>query len=419
MNASRRRFLRTLPPLGALAPTLLRALLPLPAAAQVAPTAAQVPDWDVPGGRFFTQTAPPDAPPDSGYPVLDREGVRLWSAYRALGGPALLGYPVSAEFEADGVPYQALQAGLLAWDHDAAHGFAVPLFGDPSDDEFEEWLAAQGLPRAADALRDAAPPSSSERLAWLTQDHLSAAYLADGEDAAALRYGLPMGEPERHGPYLAQRFEKAVLQLWLDEVPGQPQPGTISLVQVGDLLRARGGIPDDALAPRSAPAPRPRPEPVRPAPSAPTASTGAQAAAVGGKYVTVSLGRQSWTAYENGRVVNGGPVTTGRPELYTPMGRFSVLSKHSPYTFVSPWGRGSPFWYETATSRYALRITGNGIFLHDAPWRPYYGPGTNRPHVDPDGVWRTGSHGCINMPFQAAAWLYGWAPVGTRIDVVA
>ena len=415
MTASRRRFLRALPPLGALAPTIARALLPLPAGAQATPP---VPDWDVPGGRFFTQTAPPDAPADSGYPVLDRDGVGFWSAYRALGGPALLGYPVSAEFQAEGVPYQALQAGLLAWDHGAAHGFVFPLFGDPSDDEFEDWLEAQGVPRVSHALRDGAPPSAAERLAWLTQDDLRAAYLADGEDGAVRRYGLPMGEPEHHGPYLAQRFEKAVLQLWLEEVPDQPRPGTVSLVQVGDLLRARGGIPEDALAPRPAPSPRPRPEPPRPAPS--TAPAVAPAAAtVGGKYVTVSLGRQAWTAYESGRVVNGGPVTTGRPELYTPMGRFSVLSKHSPYTFVSPWGRGSPFWYETATSRYALRITGNGVFLHDAPWRPYYGPGTNRPHVDPDGVWRTGSHGCINMPFQAAAWLYGWAPVGTPVDVIA
>ncbi len=105
--------------------------------------------------------------------------------------------------------------------------------------------------------------------------------------------------------------------------------------------------------------------------------------------------------------------------VYTPIGRYSVLSKHSPFTFVSPWPPGSPYWYETATSRYALRITGNGIYLHDAPWRPYYGPGTNVPHTDPDGVWRTGSHGCINMPFQAAAWLYGWAPAGTPVDVTA
>lgn len=405
-------------PVGVFGPAIARVLRPAPVGAQAAPGApgAEVADWEVPGGRFFTQTAPPDAPPDSGYPVVDREGAGLWSAYRALGGPGLLGYPVSAAFEAEGVPYQAMQAGLLAWDPGAGHGFVYPLFGETGNAEFEDWLEAQGVPRVAAALREDPGLPAAERLAWLTQDDLRGAYLADGEEGAERRFGLPMGGPERRGPYLAQRFEKAVLQLWLDEVPGQPRPGTVSLVQVGDLLRARGEIPEEAVTPREAPAPRPRPAPVAPA-TAPAVAVAA--AVVGGKYVTVSVGRQAWTAFENGRVVNGGPVTTGRPELYTPMGRFTVLSKHSPYTFVSPWGRGSPFWYETATSRYALRITGNGIFLHDAPWRPYYGPGTNRPHTDPDGVWRTGSHGCINMPFQAAAWLYGWAPVGTPVDVVA
>jgi lipoprotein-anchoring transpeptidase ErfK/SrfK len=98
------------------------------------------------------------------------------------------------------------------------------------------------------------------------------------------------------------------------------------------------------------------------------------------------------------------------------MGQFTVLSKQSPFVFVSPWPRGSPFWYETSPCTFALRITGNGVYLHDAPWRPFNGPGTN---VDPDGVWRTGSHGCINMPYAAAQWVYGWAPVGTRVHVTA
>jgi lipoprotein-anchoring transpeptidase ErfK/SrfK len=135
--------------------------------------------------------------------------------------------------------------------------------------------------------------------------------------------------------------------------------------------------------------------------------------------IVVSLPRQWWYAYQDGQVVYNGPVTTGRPELPTPVGQFTVLSKQSPFVFVSPWPRGSPFWYETSPCTFALRITGNGVYLHDAPWRPFNGPGTNVPHVDPDGVWRTGSHGCINMPYAAAQWVYGWAPVGTRVHVTA
>jgi lipoprotein-anchoring transpeptidase ErfK/SrfK len=112
-------------------------------------------------------------------------------------------------------------------------------------------------------------------------------------------------------------------------------------------------------------------------------------------------------------------VTTGQPALVTPPGRFTVLSKNSPYTMISPWPLGSPFYYEPSKMSFALRITSNGVFLHDAPWRPYYGPGTNVPHYDPDGIWRTGSHGCINMPYAAAAWLYRWASVGTPVDIIS
>ena len=135
--------------------------------------------------------------------------------------------------------------------------------------------------------------------------------------------------------------------------------------------------------------------------------------------MVVSLGRQWWYAYQGGELVFSGPCTTGQPELATPRGRFAVLSRHSPFTFVSPWPPGNRYWYAPSPCTYALRITGNGVFLHDAPWRAAYGPGTNLPQSGPDGSFRTGSHGCINLPFGAAQFLWGFAPLGTVVDVVA
>ncbi|HET9979569.1 MAG TPA: L,D-transpeptidase, partial [Ktedonobacterales bacterium] len=60
-----------------------------------------------------------------------------------------------------------------------------------------------------------------------------------------------------------------------------------------------------------------------------------------------------------------------------------------------------------------------GYYIHDAPWRHAFGPGTEKPHTNPDGSWETGSHGCVNMPTPAAAALYNWVHVGARVVIVA
>ncbi len=416
--AVNRRLFSRIVAAGTLAGALSRVA---PASAQ-AVTGPPAPDWDVPNGHFYTQIAPEGAPADSGYLVSDADGVALWREYRRLGGPAQLGYPLSARYEAGGAVFQAMQAALVSWDAASGEAAVDGVFASLAAQGLDDWLEAHGIPRTSPELSNSPDLSAEARLSWLEHPVLRAAYQGADAESAVRRFGLPMGAPERSGPYMAQRFEKAVLQLWLDDVPGQPTAGSVSLVQVGDLLKQLGMIPEEALLPQSPPAPRPAPPaqaapaPAPQAAAVPPAPAPAQGA---GRRVVVSTGRQWWWAYEGGTVVNSGPVTTGRPELYTPQGRFSVLSKHSPFTFVSPWPRSSPFWYETATSSFALRITGNGVFLHDAPWRPYNGPGTNVPHRDPDGVWRTGSHGCVNMPYAAARWLYGWAPVGTPVDVTA
>jgi hypothetical protein len=51
----------------------------------------------------------------------------------------------------------------------------------------------------------------------------------------------------------------------LDEVPGQPSAGSVTMIQVGDLLKDADLVPAEALAPVAPPAPRPRPPPTAPA----------------------------------------------------------------------------------------------------------------------------------------------------------
>ena len=101
-------------------------------------------------------------------------------------------------------------------------------------------------------------------------------------------------------------------------------------------------------------------------------------------------------------------VATGRPELPTPRGTFRVQAKYSPYTFVSPWPKGDPYWYPTLTVSWAMLFADGGYFLHDSPHRTLYGPGANLAN---------GTHGCVNVPTAAMARLYEWAEVGTTVVI--
>ncbi len=136
------------------------------------------------------------------------------------------------------------------------------------------------------------------------------------------------------------------------------------------------------------------------------------------KVIVISLPRQQLEAYQGGKLQLVTAITTGRPELPTPTGAYQIMAKYSPYTFISPWPKGSPYYYPPSKASYAMRFRWGGYYIHDAPWRPYYGYGTNYGHYDPDGVWRTGSHGCVNVPLWAESWLYRWAGIGTWVRVV-
>jgi lipoprotein-anchoring transpeptidase ErfK/SrfK len=138
-----------------------------------------------------------------------------------------------------------------------------------------------------------------------------------------------------------------------------------------------------------------------------------------GKVIVVNTTKQWLYAYQDGKQVFNTAVTTGRPELYTPLGNYKVLSKVSPTTFYSPWPPGSPYYYEPTHINYALLFDYRGLYIHDAWWRAAFGPGTNTWHNDPKAGWVTGSHGCVNTALDAAKWIYNWAPVGTVVQIVA
>jgi hypothetical protein len=152
------------------------------------------------------------------------------------------------------------------------------------------------------------------------------------------------------------------------------------------------------------------PEAPRPSPAGP------QVYADGGKRIIVSLSQQTLYAYDGENLAMRTYVTTGNPSLPTPAGHYTVLQKLSPFEFVSPWPPGSPYWYAPSWVQYAMLFRDGGYYLHDAPWRSAFGPGTNGPGQP--GTNYGGTHGCVNIPPGPMTFLWNWTPVGTTVDVV-
>ncbi|HUE75464.1 MAG TPA: hypothetical protein VMP10_01450 [Chloroflexota bacterium] len=279
---------RILPSCLALAIVLLLAL----------PTAgfAQDPDYAIPNGRFFTQTAPGD----NGFSVVDAgtdgqgQTIRMWSEFQRLGGVTTLGYPASRRFVGtDGFIYQVFQRGVLQWRPEANRAVLTNIF-EWFNPEQDAWLQSLGIPGP---IHDDGSGGNFEqavqiRLGWLTQPAIRNHFLSSpnlaqiptwNQDRAMELYGLPMSQPERSGPFIVQRFQRIAFQLWVDQVPGMPPPGSVVGILGGDLLKEAGLIPAAAVAPEGPggtggvivqPTPTPTPPPPPPPPAATAFRTG-------------------------------------------------------------------------------------------------------------------------------------------------
>lgn len=135
------------------------------------------------------------------------------------------------------------------------------------------------------------------------------------------------------------------------------------------------------------------------------------------KMIVVSTETQSVRVYQNGKVVLTTPATTGGPELPTGKGIFHIYFKASPFVFHSPFPVSSPYYYYPTPIQYWMPFDGQDG-LHDASWRNNFGPGSNfQPTNLGTGHDILGTHGCVNLPLSAAAFIWNFAPVGTTVVV--
>ena len=121
------------------------------------------------------------------------------------------------------------------------------------------------------------------------------------------------------------------------------------------------------------------------------------------KRIVVDLTQQSVTAYEGTAVFRTCECVSGDSSHPTPTGHFQINRKNHPYTSHT---------YHVPMN-YAMFFTNTGEALHQ-----YHGPA-------PWFLLRTGrgltqlvgSHGCVRLQVEDARALYGWAPVGTQVEV--
>jgi hypothetical protein len=130
-----------------------------------------------------------------------------------------------------------------------------------------------------------------------------------------------------------------------------------------------------------------------------------------GKVIVISLAAQELEALQDGVVLQDTLITSGRPALPTPPGNWTVTAKYTPYEMVSPWPKSSPFYYNPSWIRWAMLFHEGGYFIHDAPWRYHYGPGSDSEFG--------GTHGCVNVPATTMSWLFGWTDIGTKVAVLS
>ena len=107
--------------------------------------------------------------------------------------------------------------------------------------------------------------------------------------------------------------------------------------------------------------------------------------------LVVSIGKQTVTVYDDGKVIAKSPISSGMSGHPTPTGIFSILEKNR-YHYSNLYG-GAPM-------PFMQRVTNSGVAMHagDLPGYP-------------------ASHGCIRLPYSFARSLFGITDVGARVII--
>src|SRR5438445_7372392 len=247
-------------------------------------------DYRARGGWFYSQESrlATDSPPYRGYTVVDDADASFWTEFRRYGGVDVLGYPVSRRYRypdtSTGFLSQAFQRGILQWHPETGRATMANVFEQFTEQGLDDQLEVAGLPKPRPNDPSLTFSDDAERrMGWLTEPRFLARYFFDpvalspfeAQEQAWDFFGLPQTAPDRpvylrekangkygaplYLPYVAQRFQKAGLQLFLADValdptivPGDGKQGCLAITAVGRLARRLGAgklIPSLATQP--------------------------------------------------------------------------------------------------------------------------------------------------------------------------
>lgn len=108
------------------------------------------------------------------------------------------------------------------------------------------------------------------------------------------------------------------------------------------------------------------------------------------RYVRVDLSEQRLYAYEDGYLVNSFLISSGLPATPTPPGEYRIQRKIYDKLYSGPD-------YYLPHTLYNLQFRPH-YYLHGAYWHHNFG--------------HPMSHGCVNIAYEDAEWIYGWMQEG-------
>jgi lipoprotein-anchoring transpeptidase ErfK/SrfK len=140
----------------------------------------------------------------------------------------------------------------------------------------------------------------------------------------------------------------------------------------------------------------------------------------GRRSIVVSLSEQTMYVYQGGDTVLTSLISSGLAPNVTTAGEFHVRLKYPEQTmagFTDSTGEVTGFQNDDGSNAQSGDIPWE---VSDVPNVMYFSLSAEALH---GAYWHNNfgnpmSHGCINQPLDVAAFMYGWAPLGTEVTIV-